>query len=60
MGSVHCEVPKVQSAIRPMLVSATTRLTPQSALREMQHRFQCSELELRGPRNGLEVGHRGS
>eukprot|EP00969_Alexandrium_andersonii_P226041 9982312-Alexandrium_andersonii.AAC.1 len=32
LGSLHCKVPKVQSAIRPMLAKAPIRLNPQSAM----------------------------
>eukprot|EP00969_Alexandrium_andersonii_P133149 5888063-Alexandrium_andersonii.AAC.1 len=45
----------MQSAIRPMLVSAAIRLNPQSAMRKTQHRLRRSSLELRGPRNGLKL-----
>eukprot|EP00969_Alexandrium_andersonii_P210758 9308875-Alexandrium_andersonii.AAC.1 len=31
---------------------------PQSAMPNMQHRFRRSNLELRGPRNGLQIGPR--
>eukprot|EP00969_Alexandrium_andersonii_P095425 4215975-Alexandrium_andersonii.AAC.1 len=50
----------MQSAIRPMLVSATVRLNPQSARRKMQNRFGRSNLELRGPKSGLKMGSRSS
>eukprot|EP00969_Alexandrium_andersonii_P359843 15454068-Alexandrium_andersonii.AAC.1 len=50
----------MQSAIRPMLVSAPIRLDPQSAMRKVQHRFRRSSLELHGPRNGLKSGPRSS
>eukprot|EP00969_Alexandrium_andersonii_P347418 15360409-Alexandrium_andersonii.AAC.1 len=50
----------MKSAIRPMLVSAATRLNPQPALRSMHNCFKLSEPELRGPRNGLEIGPRNS
>eukprot|EP00969_Alexandrium_andersonii_P220465 9737953-Alexandrium_andersonii.AAC.1 len=43
-----------------MLVSAATRLYPQSAIHRRQHRFRRSSLDLRGPRNGLEMGPRSS
>eukprot|EP00969_Alexandrium_andersonii_P015210 664237-Alexandrium_andersonii.AAC.1 len=56
LASVHCRVPTAQSAIHPMLVRARTRLNPQSAVRKTQHRFGRSNLDLRGPRNGLEIG----
>eukprot|EP00969_Alexandrium_andersonii_P308927 13652968-Alexandrium_andersonii.AAC.1 len=50
----------MQSAISPMLVGAPIRLNPQSAMRNMQIRFTRSNLELRGHRNGLEIGPRSS
>eukprot|EP00969_Alexandrium_andersonii_P271286 11990618-Alexandrium_andersonii.AAC.1 len=48
-------MPKVQSAIRPMLVSAAIRLNPHSVMRETQSRFRRSHLELRGPRSGPAI-----
>eukprot|EP00969_Alexandrium_andersonii_P079639 3511295-Alexandrium_andersonii.AAC.1 len=50
----------MQSAIHSRPVSAAIRLTSQSATRKMQHRCRRSELELRGPRNGLRIDPRGS
>eukprot|EP00969_Alexandrium_andersonii_P153990 6808182-Alexandrium_andersonii.AAC.1 len=38
----------------------TIRLNPQSAVRDMNDRFRRSNMELRGPRNGLEIGPRSS
>eukprot|EP00969_Alexandrium_andersonii_P002937 126482-Alexandrium_andersonii.AAC.1 len=55
LGSLHREVPKVQSAIRPRPASAATRLNQQSALRNTHDRFGCSNLELRGPKSGLRL-----
>eukprot|EP00969_Alexandrium_andersonii_P154715 6839768-Alexandrium_andersonii.AAC.1 len=43
-----------------MLVSAPIRLNPQSAKPKMQNRFRRSNLELCGPRNGLNMGPRSS
>eukprot|EP00969_Alexandrium_andersonii_P088554 3905886-Alexandrium_andersonii.AAC.1 len=56
LGSLHCEVPQVQPAIRSMPVSAAIRLNPQSAMRKLQHRFRRSNLELRGPKTCLRIG----
>eukprot|EP00969_Alexandrium_andersonii_P018343 802306-Alexandrium_andersonii.AAC.1 len=53
LASLHRKGPNVQSAIRPRPVSAPIRLTPQSAMRNMQNRFMRSELELRRPKNGI-------
>eukprot|EP00969_Alexandrium_andersonii_P141325 6249546-Alexandrium_andersonii.AAC.1 len=39
-----------------MLARAAICLNPQSALRKTQHRFRRSNLELRGPGNGLKIG----
>eukprot|EP00969_Alexandrium_andersonii_P088658 3911973-Alexandrium_andersonii.AAC.1 len=39
---------------------AAIRLTPQSSTWNMQNHLRRSELELRGPRNGLEIGPRSS
>eukprot|EP00969_Alexandrium_andersonii_P241681 10672875-Alexandrium_andersonii.AAC.1 len=50
----------MQSALRPMLISAAIRLNPQSAMRNMQNRFTRSNLELRGPKSGLKIGPRSS
>eukprot|EP00969_Alexandrium_andersonii_P326466 14425104-Alexandrium_andersonii.AAC.1 len=41
-------------------VSAAVRLNPRSAMRTAQHCFKRSELEPRGPRNGLQIGPRSS
>eukprot|EP00975_Prorocentrum_lima_P060209 12627576-Prorocentrum_lima.AAC.1 len=41
-----------------MLVSAVLRPNPQSAMRNMQHRFRRSNLELRGPKRGLKISPR--
>eukprot|EP00969_Alexandrium_andersonii_P250751 11082547-Alexandrium_andersonii.AAC.1 len=46
----------MQSAIRPRPVSAAICLNPQSAMRKQQNRFRRSNLEVRGPRNGLKIG----
>eukprot|EP00969_Alexandrium_andersonii_P141874 6272601-Alexandrium_andersonii.AAC.1 len=43
-----------------MPVSAAIRLNPQSAMRKTQNHFRRSNLELRGPRNGLEISPRSS
>eukprot|EP00969_Alexandrium_andersonii_P200924 8876257-Alexandrium_andersonii.AAC.1 len=43
-----------------MPVSAAIRLNPQSAMRRMHNRLRRSELELHGPRKGLEIGPRSS
>eukprot|EP00969_Alexandrium_andersonii_P116514 5150944-Alexandrium_andersonii.AAC.1 len=43
-----------------MLVGAAIRPNPQSALRKTRNRCRPSELELRWPRNGLDVGPRRS
>eukprot|EP00969_Alexandrium_andersonii_P290432 12836885-Alexandrium_andersonii.AAC.1 len=48
----------MQSAIRPRPVSAAIRLNLQSALRKTQNRLGRSNLELRGPRSGLNIGPR--
>eukprot|EP00969_Alexandrium_andersonii_P369277 15474770-Alexandrium_andersonii.AAC.1 len=55
LGSLHREVSKVQSAIRPRSASAAIRLNPQSAMRNMQTRFMRSKPELRGPQGGLKL-----
>eukprot|EP00969_Alexandrium_andersonii_P208430 9205724-Alexandrium_andersonii.AAC.1 len=60
LTSLHGRVPNVQSAIRPMLVSAAICLNPQSAMRNMQTRFRRSNLELRGARSDLEFDPRSS
>eukprot|EP00969_Alexandrium_andersonii_P157206 6948717-Alexandrium_andersonii.AAC.1 len=49
-----------RAAIRPRPVRVAIRLNPQSAMRKMQNPFTCSNLELRGPRNGLKFGPRSS
>eukprot|EP00969_Alexandrium_andersonii_P212485 9382552-Alexandrium_andersonii.AAC.1 len=41
-----------------MLVSAAIRPNPQAALQTIQTRFRRSNLEMRGPRNGLKDGTR--
>eukprot|EP00969_Alexandrium_andersonii_P050231 2204425-Alexandrium_andersonii.AAC.1 len=51
---------KVQPAIRSRPVSAAIRLNLQSAMRDMHHSVNCSDLELRGPKSGLEIGPRSS
>eukprot|EP00969_Alexandrium_andersonii_P191080 8440633-Alexandrium_andersonii.AAC.1 len=43
-----------------MFANTAIRLQLQSALQNMQHRFRHSELELRGPRNGLKISPRSS
>eukprot|EP00969_Alexandrium_andersonii_P282635 12494857-Alexandrium_andersonii.AAC.1 len=43
-----------------MLIGVTISLNPQSAIRKLQRRFKRSELELRGPMNGLNMGPRSS
>eukprot|EP00969_Alexandrium_andersonii_P247369 10931393-Alexandrium_andersonii.AAC.1 len=53
--SLHREMSTVQTAICQRPASAAIRLDSQSALRNMQDCFKCSELELRGPRNGLNI-----
>eukprot|EP00969_Alexandrium_andersonii_P336148 14858095-Alexandrium_andersonii.AAC.1 len=53
-------VSKVQSTIHPRPASVAIRLNAQSTLRNVQHRLRPPELELRRPRNGLEIGLRSS
>eukprot|EP00969_Alexandrium_andersonii_P054440 2396356-Alexandrium_andersonii.AAC.1 len=43
-----------------MLVGTAIRLNPQSAFWNTQNRNTRSNLELRGPRSGLEMGPRSS
>eukprot|EP00969_Alexandrium_andersonii_P167510 7405012-Alexandrium_andersonii.AAC.1 len=43
-----------------MLASAATRVNPQSTLPKTQNRFKRSNLELRRPKNGLNIGPRSS
>eukprot|EP00969_Alexandrium_andersonii_P136908 6056965-Alexandrium_andersonii.AAC.1 len=43
-----------------VLASAAIRLSPQSAMRKAQSRFNRSKLELCGPKRGLEIGPRSS
>eukprot|EP00969_Alexandrium_andersonii_P373151 15483343-Alexandrium_andersonii.AAC.1 len=43
-----------------MPVSAAIRLNLQAATRKTQNHFRRSNLELRGPRGGLNFGPRGS
>eukprot|EP00969_Alexandrium_andersonii_P216184 9548652-Alexandrium_andersonii.AAC.1 len=50
----------MQSAIRARPANATIRFDPQSAMRRMQNRFKRANLELRGPKSGLEIGPRSS
>eukprot|EP00969_Alexandrium_andersonii_P103956 4587041-Alexandrium_andersonii.AAC.1 len=50
----------MQTAIQPRHAGAAIRPNPQVALRRMQNGFKRSELELRGPRNGLTIGLRSS
>eukprot|EP00969_Alexandrium_andersonii_P098808 4359991-Alexandrium_andersonii.AAC.1 len=55
----YCHIarhPNIQSATRSRPVGAARRLNPQSATRSMHNRCKRSNLELRGPRNGLKVG----
>eukprot|EP00969_Alexandrium_andersonii_P353746 15440596-Alexandrium_andersonii.AAC.1 len=63
MALSHCRLPK--SAIRNPPKARQCCNLPQSAIRhaqmrKQQHRFWRSELELRGPENGLKIGPRGS
>eukprot|EP00969_Alexandrium_andersonii_P184803 8165121-Alexandrium_andersonii.AAC.1 len=53
LASLQCRVPNVQSAIRPRPVIAAIRLNPQPAI--CNNHFRRSELELPGPRNGLNL-----
>eukprot|EP00969_Alexandrium_andersonii_P226439 9999545-Alexandrium_andersonii.AAC.1 len=47
---------QVLTAIRARPVSvAIRRNLPQSAMRKTHNRFRCSNLELRGPRDGLKL-----
>eukprot|EP00969_Alexandrium_andersonii_P316128 13966461-Alexandrium_andersonii.AAC.1 len=41
---------------RPDRQTVSRRQYPQSAMWDMQRRFVRSELELRGPRNGFDIG----
>eukprot|EP00969_Alexandrium_andersonii_P362175 15459131-Alexandrium_andersonii.AAC.1 len=50
----------MQSAIRSRPDSAAILLNPQSAKRTLHYRFRRSELELRGPRNCLDIGSQSS
>eukprot|EP00969_Alexandrium_andersonii_P347680 15372319-Alexandrium_andersonii.AAC.1 len=51
-------VPSVQSAMHSRSVSAAIRFNPQLALPSLQPCFRRSDVELRGPRNGLKTGPR--
>eukprot|EP00969_Alexandrium_andersonii_P211630 9347072-Alexandrium_andersonii.AAC.1 len=46
--------------MRPMLANAAIHLNPQSAMRNMQHLFRRSNLELRGPRKDRNICPRSS
>eukprot|EP00969_Alexandrium_andersonii_P053917 2372504-Alexandrium_andersonii.AAC.1 len=63
-ASLHRRVPKVQSAIRPMPISAATRLNPQSAMREITKHKNTSRdirsLSHVGPAKNLKTGPRSS
>eukprot|EP00969_Alexandrium_andersonii_P350383 15433128-Alexandrium_andersonii.AAC.1 len=50
----------MQFPIHARPLSAAIRLNPQSAMRKVQRHFRRSELELRGPRDGLKFGPRNS
>eukprot|EP00969_Alexandrium_andersonii_P088275 3893456-Alexandrium_andersonii.AAC.1 len=59
LGSLDCKGSKVQSAIRSRLAAAI-RLHPQSALPNTQNGVRRLELELRGPKSGLNIDARSS
>eukprot|EP00969_Alexandrium_andersonii_P213030 9407538-Alexandrium_andersonii.AAC.1 len=52
----------VQSAIRnpPKACQRCNPPQSESAMRKLHNQFKPSELELRGPRNGLKIGPRSS